>query len=223
MLARSPNANLERFLSHSREQAAFLESVTAELTVGESFFFRNEFHFRALRDKVFTEIMRDNAGQREIRVWSAGCATGEEPYSVAILLDQLLAERGSWLVSVLGTDLNLAFLERAREARYRQWSFRQTDVNQDRRYFTGHGEWFNLSPKVSERVRFAYFESGEGRLSLGHDRHARPGSDPVPERGHLSQAGGDQGDHRTLPAGPASRRLAAARRGGVVDGPRLRL
>lgn len=156
VLAQRPGTVLHRFLPPSPEHVAFLESVTAELTVGESFFFRNEHHFRALREHVVPEIMRANLGQREIRVWSAGCATGEEPYSIAILLDQLLAERRSWHVSVLGTDLNLAFLERARQATYRQWSFRQTNIHEDPRYFAKSGEHFTLAPALRGHTRFAY-------------------------------------------------------------------
>src|ERR1700681_1059759 len=156
LLAQRPGADLDRILARADEHAAFLENLTAELTVGESFFLRNEHHMRALREQVLPEILRDNADQREVRVWSAGCATGEEPYSLAILLDQFLADRGHWQVSILGTDLNLAFLERARQARYRQWSFRQTDIHQDPRYFSPEGEWFALSPKVRGHVRFAY-------------------------------------------------------------------
>jgi chemotaxis methyl-accepting protein methylase len=148
LLAQRPGADLERILAHADKHAAFLESLTVELTVGESFFLRNEHHMRALREQVFPEILRDNADRREVRIWSAGCATGEEPYSLAILLDQLLAERGPWQVSILGTDLNLTFLERARQARYRQWSFRQTEVQQDRRYFSVDGEWFALAPRI---------------------------------------------------------------------------
>ena len=156
ILAKQPGMDPERLLARTQADPAFLECLTTELTVGESFFFRNEHHFRALRDHVFPEIFRDNAAQREVRVWSAGCATGEEPYSLAILLDQLLAERGQWQVSILGTDLNLGFVERAREARYRQWSFRQTAIQQDPRYFSPQDDWFILSPKVRGHVRFAY-------------------------------------------------------------------
>lgn len=156
LLAQRPGAAIERILAHAGEHAAFLENLTAELTVGESFFLRNEHHMRALREHVLPEILRDNADRREVRLWSAGCATGEEPYSLAILLDQQLAERGHWQVSILGTDLNLAFLERARQARYRQWSFRQTDVQQDRRYFSVDGDWFALEPRLRGPVRFAY-------------------------------------------------------------------
>src|ERR1051325_2243437 len=156
ILAQRPGVDLDRLLARPEEHAALMEQLAAELTVGESFFFRNEHHFRALREHIVPAIVQANAGLRELRIWSAGCATGEEPYSAAILLDQLLTDYGQWQVSILGTDLNLAFLERAREGRYRQWSFRQTDIQQDPRYFCADGEWFILSPRVREHVRFAY-------------------------------------------------------------------
>ncbi len=156
LLARHRGADVDRLLALPEEHAAVLENLTAELTVGESFFFRNEHHFRALRERVFPDILAANAPQREIRIWSAGCATGEEPYSLAILLHQLLAGHGSWQISILGTDLNLDFLERARQGRYREWSFRQTNIHQDPHCFSKSGEWFNLSAHLRQRVRFAY-------------------------------------------------------------------
>lgn len=96
---------------HPEEQLppALVELVTAELTVGESFFFRNHAHFDALRDHVLPAILAENAARREVRLWSAGCAAGEEPYSLAILLDQVLQGREPWHVSILGTDLNPEF------------------------------------------------------------------------------------------------------------------
>src|SRR5262249_25828009 len=115
-----------------------LDRVSAALTVGETYFFRNEHHFRALREHVLPAILPDNAGRREVRIWSAGCATGEEPYSVAILLDQLLPPPG-WHTVLLSTDLSPAFLERARQGLYRPWSFRFTDIYRDARYFTPEG------------------------------------------------------------------------------------
>ena len=149
-------AELDQLLIRWNQQGGCLDQVAAELTVGESFFFRNEHHFRALREQVIPEILRDNADKREIRIWSAGCATGEEPYSLAILLDQILRDHVLWRVSILGTDLNHGFLERACEACYRPWSFRQTNIYNDRTYFTPDGDAFRLTPKMSHWVRFAY-------------------------------------------------------------------
>jgi chemotaxis protein methyltransferase CheR len=135
---------------------AWVERLTAELTIGETYFFRNERHFTALRNHVLPEIVRENAGKRQVRVWSAGCATGEEPYSVAILLDQLLSSALPWQVSILGTDINQAFLEKARRGLYRQWSFRQTDIHRNQRYFEPEQDAHRLAATIRERVHFAY-------------------------------------------------------------------
>jgi len=150
-----PETALARIVARPDLQAGFLERLTGEITVGESFFFRNASHFRVLRETVLPQILAENSSRREVRVWSAGCATGEEPYSLAILFDQLLGTRSGWQVSVLGTDLNPAFLQRAREARYRQWSFRQTDIHQNREYFTPTGDTYRLADRLREHVRFA--------------------------------------------------------------------
>ena len=85
-----PESVLRGILARPDQQAGFLERLTGQLTVGESFFFRNEHHFRVLRETVLPQIFSENVARREVRVWSAGCATGEEPYSLAILLDRLL-------------------------------------------------------------------------------------------------------------------------------------
>lgn len=152
---KNPEPELRGILARPEQQAGFLERLTGQLTVGESFFFRNEHHFRALREQVLPQILAENGSRHEVRVWSAGCATGEEPYSLAILFDQVLSNHPGWQVSVLGTDLNPEFLQRAREARYRQWSFRQTDIHQDRRYFTLEGDIYRLVDRLREHVRFA--------------------------------------------------------------------
>jgi chemotaxis protein methyltransferase CheR len=153
---RTPRALPEQVLARPDERTPFLEQLTAELTVGETFFFRNEHHFRALKEQVFPSILKENASEREVRIWTAGCATGEEPYSLAIVLDQLLEGKGDWRVSILATDLNPTFLDRARQGRYRPWSFRQTTIHQDRHYFTPDQEWLVLAPTVRDRVRFNY-------------------------------------------------------------------
>jgi chemotaxis protein methyltransferase CheR len=152
---RKTAADLEQLVARWDQQSSWLDQLAAELTVGESFFFRNEHHFHALREQVIPEILRDNADQREIRIWSAGCATGEEPYSLAILLDQILRDHSSWRVYILGTDVNHGFLERARQAWYRPWSFRHTTIHNDRTYFTPEADAFRLTPRVSQCVRFA--------------------------------------------------------------------
>jgi chemotaxis protein methyltransferase CheR len=152
----SSSRRIDHLIANAQAKAAFLERLTAELTVGESFFFRNEHHFRALREDVLPDVLSTNLGTGEVRIWSAGCAAGEEPYSLAILVDQLQSGKAAGRVSILGTDLNPLFLERARTGCYRSWSFRQTDIHENQNYFCRRGDTFQIAPKFREQVRFAY-------------------------------------------------------------------
>lgn len=172
-------ARLDLILTNPRQRSWLLERLTAELTIGESFFFRNKHHFQALREHVFPAILKNNHDQKEIRIWSAGCAGGEEPYSVAILLDQMLngssiadcqrpiesnqpsqigkrqANVSTYRVHVFATDLNPQFLEKARQGRYRDWSFRQTEIHKSTNYFSVEGKEYCLVPHIRQQVRFA--------------------------------------------------------------------
>jgi chemotaxis protein methyltransferase CheR len=158
VVARRRNTtDVEHLFASPQERTAFLEDLTTELTIGESFFFRNEHHFRALREVVIPEILTKNSQRRAVRIWSAGCAGGEEPYSLAILLDQVLGvQQSDWSVSILATDINTEFLQRARLAEYRAWSFRRTEIHEDPRYFTTRGDRSCLLPQVRDRARFVY-------------------------------------------------------------------
>jgi chemotaxis protein methyltransferase CheR len=91
-----------------------LDVLIAELTIGETYFFRHREQFDALRSMVLPGILDHNHALRRLHIWSAGCATGAEPYSIALLLQQDFAHRiAGWDVSILGTDINRQFLSRA--------------------------------------------------------------------------------------------------------------
>jgi chemotaxis protein methyltransferase CheR len=85
------------------------EAILAQLTIGETYFFRNSAQFDALREHIFPELIARRSAQRTLRLWSAGCATGEEPYSLAMLLSDLLPSVSAWGISILATDINLHF------------------------------------------------------------------------------------------------------------------
>src|SRR2546430_14176592 len=93
------------------DSAVDLETFVAELTIGETYFFRHRPQFEALERAIVPDLIARRAGERRLRVWSAGCATGEEPYSLAIMLDRLLPDRNSWNVTILATDINRGSLE----------------------------------------------------------------------------------------------------------------
>ena len=147
-----------------REYARLLDDEEYErlfdaLTINLSFFFRDRTAFEALRDKVLRPLIRQKAGRgnRLIRVWSVGCASGQEPYSVAILFDELLGdELHDWQIRIHATDLDATAIEKAKRGVYRESSFRGADPVYTERYFTAvsPGE-YAISPKVAAMVKFA--------------------------------------------------------------------
>ncbi len=126
------------------------------LTVGESHFFRDAGQFEALCTDVLPQIIEKKGMLRSLRIWSAGCAAGEEPYSLAIALRELLPDVDDWTISIFGTDVNTQVLDRARQARYGEWAFREDRAKHLRdRYFVREGKHYVLLPEVRRMVTFA--------------------------------------------------------------------
>jgi chemotaxis protein methyltransferase CheR len=124
------------------------------LTVGETYFFREPRGLDLLCDYARDRLAADP--QARLRLWSAGCCTGEEPYSMAMALRRALPGLDPAQVSILATDLNPASLARARAGLYREWSFRRTDAALRGRYFTPAGAGrYALDPAIRAQVRFA--------------------------------------------------------------------
>jgi len=152
-------ADMGRLYTELAAGGAAWETVVARLTIGETYFFRNDAQFAALRERILPDLLARRAGARSLRLWSAGCATGEEPYSLAMTLASALPAEAGWQQSVLGTDLNPLFLERAREALYGAWSFRETPDELRERFFTPEDGRWRVRPEIRRSVIF-------GRLNL---------------------------------------------------------
>lgn len=132
--------------------------LASRLTVGETYFFRDRACFEALEQYVLPALIasRRSEGMLRLRFWSAGCATGEEPYSLAILLDRLLPDLSNWALTLLATDINPDALAIAQRGLYREWSFRETPPWARGRYFRSRrGEKFELEPRIRKMVTFA--------------------------------------------------------------------
>ena len=131
--------------------------LEAEITIGETFFFRYVEQFAALRDVILPEITARRANDKRLRIWSAGCSTGAEAYSVAILVTELLGDAlKDWRVGIVGTDINENFLDTARNARFGQWALRSLTPEQKSSYFvqTSEREQWQLRPEFRSMVRF---------------------------------------------------------------------
>lgn len=130
------------------------ELLTVKFTTGESYFFRDLGQFDLLAAKILPELIERRASQRKLRIWSAGCATGEEAYSLAMLVDSLAPRLAGWEVLILGTDINSEALEKARRGIYREWSFRALDAKRKQRYFEARGDHWLIKESLRERVSF---------------------------------------------------------------------
>jgi chemotaxis protein methyltransferase CheR len=133
-----------------------MDALSPHLTVGETWFFRHKESFAALEKEVLPALLAARrATGRQLVVWSAGCSTGEEPYSLAITLRTLLPDWADWRLTILGTDLDQVALARAAQAEYGEWSFRGVPAYVRGLWFTrtDGGRW-QLRPDVRAMVQF---------------------------------------------------------------------
>ncbi len=139
-----------------------IEALAGRLTVGETYFFRDRNSFDLLEGNILPELIRKRrkAG-RYLRIWSAGCATGEEPYSIAILLRRLMPDIGDWNITILATDINTSFLRKAEGGIYSEWSFRDVPSWVKEGFFRKNGSGFELFPELRKSVSFFYHNLAE--------------------------------------------------------------
>lgn len=133
--------------------SAELRSLAQELTVGETYFFRHNDQFRAVAEVALPERMRAQDTSRTLQLLSAGCASGEEAYSLAILVRETIADP-SWDVSIRAIDLNPTALEKAARARYSPWALRETPPDVRHKWFRSEGRDVVLEETVRACVQF---------------------------------------------------------------------
>lgn len=163
--ARSLYAKLDSNLGDARD---VLHKFAADLTIGETHFFRVAPQIEALRSTVLPELLHAKADLRRLRMWSAGCSTGEEPFTLAILLRELMTQQEEWDIQLLATDLSHRALASAREGLYAEWSFRETPDWVRPQSFSPEGKRWRLNDKVRRMVRFEH-------LNLMSDTFPSPG------------------------------------------------
>ncbi|PLW97857.1 MAG: hypothetical protein C0593_07350 [Marinilabiliales bacterium] len=151
----SMDAFIDFLLTHplSEEETGKLASF---LTIGETYFFRENKALDYLEREFLPKLVNSkNSSSKKIRVWSAGCSTGEEPYSLAIILSRVLHNISEWDIRILATDINPDFLAKAREGIYSKWSFRKSDDEFRSRYFKQVSKQkFQIKEKYRKMVTF---------------------------------------------------------------------
>jgi chemotaxis protein methyltransferase CheR len=135
-----------------------IEILASHLTVGETYFFREKQTFEILEERILGDLIKTRRqNERRLRIWSAGCCTGEEPYSIAIVLSKMLPDLKDWNVSILATDINPRFLHKASEGVYSKWSFRDCPQGMKEKYFRkAKGDRLEILPDIKKMVTFSY-------------------------------------------------------------------
>lgn len=143
-------AEIARGLANESTKGAALRALIPHLTIGETYFFRETPGFDALASHVLPDLIERRRAIRSLRLWSAACSSGEEAYSLAILVSQLIPDLENWRISILGTDINPEALRKARAGIYGAWSFRRAPHGLRQNYFVAHGA---DTCRVSDRIR----------------------------------------------------------------------
>ncbi len=137
--------------------AGEMQALLDEVTIQETHFFRNPPQFRALRQHVLPQLIRRASGSgRRLRIWSAGCSTGEEPYSVAMLVRELLPLTEGWDIRIVGTDISTRALSAAANGRYGERALGPTDPVDVAHWFLRAGDDFVVRPEVRSLVEFRH-------------------------------------------------------------------
>jgi chemotaxis protein methyltransferase CheR len=143
-------AYLDKIKNDKEELKGFLDSITTNLTR----FFRNQVQFDALEKYVIPEVMKIRKVPGSIRIWSAGCSTGEEPYTIAMLLNEILPS--AWKFDILASDISLKCLMTAKEGFYPDNKLDGVPPNYLGKYFNKVDGGYKIRPDIHAKIRFDY-------------------------------------------------------------------
>lgn len=145
-----------RFLLYNPRKEHELAEVIDVLTVNETYFFREINQLSAFVNEICHEIREVKKTEKKLRIWSAGCASGEEPYTIAIMMLEKKELFDGWEIEIVGSDINNRVLQTARKGVYRANSFRVTDKYFINKYFEKNNDSYKISDEVRKMVTFNY-------------------------------------------------------------------
>jgi len=144
------------YISYLEQNPEELSEFTNALTTNLTHFFREKHHFEFLKEVVFKHWLKDHAGDKKIRIWSAGCSTGKEPYSIAICLEEETFFNRSWDIKILATDLDTNVLAKGNSGIYGYDKVENVVSDERMKWFERIG---NNEVKVKERLKkYIYFK-----------------------------------------------------------------
>jgi chemotaxis protein methyltransferase CheR len=155
VIAQAGLNNLPQLVARLETDRTLAKKVTEAMTVNETFFFRDRAPFEGFRNAILPELLKMRAQRRRIRLWSAACSTGQEPYSLAMILDEEARRLAGWSVDIVATDIAESVLKRAREGVYSHFEAqRGVPMSHLVRYFTKRKDQWAINQNIKARVDF---------------------------------------------------------------------
>jgi len=157
-------ASLEELLVNlekGNENSSIWQKLIPHLTIGETYFLRDQSHFKILRQDILPKIIERRRSEQDkvLRLWCAGCATGEEAYSIATVLYESIPDIDTWQIDLFATDINEQSIQYAKQGIYREWSFRLTKAQFKDTYFKQipmeSGIGWQIRTRIQRMVTFA--------------------------------------------------------------------
>lgn len=148
-----------------------MDEIVRCLTIGETYFFRDPNFFSILRKNILPDIIQKNRISRCLRIWSAACSSGEEAYSIAMLIKEEFPELNDWKIFILASDINEAGLKKGKTGIYSKWSFRAMPAQYQAKYFEAKGQGhLELDEKIRSMVLFTKLNLAESPYpkNFGH-------------------------------------------------------
>jgi len=170
-VARSHGLNsIEQIVAtlRSRRDERLINSITDAMTTNESLFFRDRTPFEQFKTVVLPKLLETRAAKKHIRIWSAACSSGQEPYSLCMILDELGAKIAGWRIEIIATDISSEMIARARAGIYSQFEVqRGLPVQLLVKYFQQDGDRWQLNEKIRKMVTFREFNLLQDPRVLG--------------------------------------------------------
>jgi chemotaxis protein methyltransferase CheR len=153
----------------SKKDEKLTVDVTEAMTTNESFFFRDNRPFDQFKDIVLPHMLEARGSRKQLRIWSAACSSGQEPYTLAMILKEEAAKLAGWKIDIIATDLSTEILNKAKEGLYSQFEVqRGLPITLLMKYFAQEGEKWRISEDIRRMVTYKPFNLLENPSALGH-------------------------------------------------------
>jgi len=154
-------------LRTKKEEKLIIE-VTEAMTTNESFFFRDIKPFDLFKGKILPAFIENRSAQKSFRLWCAAASSGQEPYSIGILLKEAAAQLNGWKTEIIGTDISLDILDKASKGLYSQFEVqRGLPIQLLMKYFDKHEDMWHIKQELRDLIQYKYFNLLDSLAPLG--------------------------------------------------------